>query len=99
MEALWEINASAKSNMAATGTSIGHISVNACLADFHYIGVNYKVFEGWQSIGEVFCDNIQRLNEVTQDLIKYKPFSLQINVIRQHLTTTTTTKINDIHSI
>ena len=45
MEALWEINTSAKSNMAATG----HPYLGKCLADFHYIGVNYKVFEGWQS--------------------------------------------------
>ena len=36
-----------------------------CLADFHYIGVNYMVVEGWQSIGEVFCDNIQSCNEIT----------------------------------
>ena len=96
MEALWEINASAKSKMAATGHQYWSY-LGKCLADFHYIGANYKVFDGWQFIGEVFCDNIHSLNEMTQDLIKYKPFSLQINVIRQHLTTAT--KFNDIHSI
>ncbi len=48
MEALWEINASAKSNMAGTGDQ--HWSyLGKCLADFHYIGVNYMVFDGWQS--------------------------------------------------
>ena len=52
MEALWEINASAKYNMAATGHQYWSY-LGKCLADFHYIGVNYKVFEGWQSIGEV----------------------------------------------
>ena len=87
MDALWEINASGKSNMAATGQP-NWSYLGKCLADFHYIGVNYKVFEGWQSIGEICCDNIQSFNEITHDLIKYKPFSLQINVIRQHLTTT-----------
>ena len=70
MEALLEINAYGKSNMAATG----HANLGKCLADFHYIGVNYKVFEGWQSIGEIFCDNIQSFNEITQDVIKYEPF-------------------------
>ena len=96
MEALWEINASAESNMAATGHTYWPY-LGKCYADFHYIGVNYKVFEGWQSIGQVFCDNIQSFNEFTQDLIKYKPFSLQINVMCQHLTTT---KFNDnIHTI
>ena len=70
MEALWEINASAKCNMAATGHHYWSY-LGKCLADFHYIGVNYKVCEGWQSIGEVFLDNIQCLNETTQDLIKY----------------------------
>ena len=93
MEALWKITASAKSDMAATGHPYWSY-LGKCLADFHYIFVNYNVFEGWQSIGEVFCDNIQRFNEIKQDLIKYKPFSLQINVIGQHLTTTT--KFNDI---
>ena len=81
-------------------TRIGHNHyLSKCLADFHYIGVNYKVFEGWQFIGEVFCDNVQFFNEITQDLIKYKPVSLQVNVIRQHLTTTTTTTLIDIHTI
>ncbi len=61
MEALWEINTSAKSNIAATG----HPYLGKCLADFHYIGVNYKVFEGWQFIGEVFCDNMQIFNDIT----------------------------------
>ena len=37
-------------------TPFGHNLVNAC----HYIGVKYKVFEGWQSISEVFCDNSMR---------------------------------------
>ncbi len=73
MEALWEINASGKSNMATTGHP-NWSYLGKCLADFHYIGVNYNVFEGWQSIGEICCDNIQSFNEITQDLIKYKPF-------------------------
>ena len=73
MEALWEINSSGKSNMAATGYP-NWSYLRKCLADFHYIGVNYKVFEGWQSIGEICCDNIHSFNEITQDLIKYKPF-------------------------
>ena len=34
-------------------------------SDLHYVGVNYKGFEGWKSIGEVFCDNIQSFNEIT----------------------------------
>ena len=37
------------------------------------------------------------LTKLQQDLIKYKQFSLQINTIRQHLTTTT--KDNYIHTI
>ena len=40
---------------------------------------------------------LRTLQHITQDLIKYIPFSLQINVICQHLTTTTT--FNDIHTI
>ena len=64
MEALWEINASAKSNMAATGHPYWSY-LGKCLTGFHYIGVNYKVFEGCQSIGDVFSDTIQRFNEIT----------------------------------
>ena len=64
MEALWEIHASAKSNMAATGHPFWS-QLGKCLAYFHYIGVNYMVFEGWQSIGGVFCDKIQSFNEIT----------------------------------
>ena len=56
MEALWEINACAKSNMTTTRHSYWSY-LGKCLADFHYIGVNYKVIEAWQSIGEEFCDN------------------------------------------
>ena len=44
------------------------------LGRFHYIGVNYEVFEGWQSIAEVFCDTIQSFNEITQDLINIDHF-------------------------
>ncbi len=50
MEVFWEINSSAKSKMAATGHSYWSY-LGKSLAAFHYIGVNYKVFEGWQSIG------------------------------------------------
>ena len=96
MESLWKINASAKSNMAATGHPYWSY-LGKCMADFHYIGVNYKVFEGRQSITEVFSDNIQLFNEIAQDLIKCKQVVLKLNVIRQHLTITTT--LNDIHII
>ncbi len=70
MEALWELNASAKSNMAATGHPYWSY-LGKCLADFHYIGVNYKIFEGWHYIVEVFCNIIQSFNEITRYLIKY----------------------------
>ena len=69
MEAPWEINASAKSNMAATGHPYWSY-IGICLADLHYIGVNYNVFRGCQSIGEVFCDNIQHFNEITAGFIQ-----------------------------
>ena len=67
MEALWEIqcHASAKSKMAATGHPFWSW-LGKCLADFHYIGVNGMVFEGWQSIGEVFSDNIRSFNEIAE---------------------------------
>ena len=43
----------------------GHYYLRNFLADCHYFGVYYKVFEGTQSIGEVFCENKQRVNQVT----------------------------------
>ena len=53
-----------KSNMAATGQRNWSYLRNL-LTDCHYFGVYYKVFEGTQSIGEVFCDNKQRFNQDT----------------------------------
>ena len=53
-------------------------TLGKCLADFHYIGVNYEVFEGWQSIAEVFCDTIQSFNEITQDLINIDHFHYKL---------------------
>ena len=50
--------------MAATGHPYWSY-LGKCLADFEYIGVNYKGFEGWQSAGELFCDNIHSFNQIT----------------------------------
>ena len=68
MEALWETNASAKSNMAATEQPFWSYLVKL-LADLHYVGVNYKVFEDWQPIGELFCDNIRSFNGMNYNRI------------------------------
>ena len=44
-----------------------HALRSLTMTDFHYICVNYKVFEGWQSIGEVFCDNSLIFNEIAAE--------------------------------
>ena len=67
---------------------IGHISVNAWPIFITLVSITRFSRVGSPSVRSICCDNIQSFNEITHDLIKYKPFSLQINVIRQHLTTT-----------
>ena len=59
------------------------------LADLNYFGVNYMVYEDSQFSGEIFCDNVQSFNKITQDLIKFEAFPLQINVTCQHFTNVT----------
>ena len=74
MEALWEINSSAILGEIKYGRHWTTGSdrqrewsyLRNFLADCHYFGVYYKGFEGAQSIGEVFCDNKQCVNQVNQ---------------------------------
>ena len=96
MEALWEIHASAKSNMAPLDTPFGHNSVNAWAILIILVSIIWFSRVGSQSV-RYFVTIFKDLTILQQDLIKYKQFSLHINVIRQHLTTTT--KDNDIHTI
>ena len=77
-------------------TPFGHNSVNAWPNVIILVSIIWFSRVGSPSV-RYFVTISKVLTKIQQDLIKYKQFSLQINVIRQHLTTTT--KDNDIHTI
>ena len=73
-------------------TSVGHNSVNDCPIFIILVSIIWFSRAGSPSVRYVVTiSNVS--TKLQQDVIKYKQFSLQINVIRQHLTTTTTTMI------
>ena len=75
---------------------IGHISVNAW--PIFIILVSIIMCSRFVSPSVRYFVTISKvLTKFQQDLIKYKPFSVQINTIRQHLTTPAT-KDNHVHT-
>ena len=77
-------------------TPFGHNSVNDWPIFIILVSIIWFSRVGSPSV-RYFVTISKVLTKLQQDLNKYKQFSLQINVIRQHLTTTT--KNNDIQTI
>ena len=95
MEELWEMHASAKSNMAATGHL--HWSSANAWPIVVILGPIIRFSRVISSSVKYFV-TMPTFNQIVAGVNQKSACSLQINVIRQQLTKTTTTH-NNIHTI